>query len=311
MATDPITSTEYQTTETWLWILISRPLVSIDINDNSTHVPFPSQSSYEVFIDTPSPPYLIRPPPNYPFPAPTSWVVFAVPKAHVTVYDISTEQHSSSSSTSLLGKRDRSSRYGFSAEKGDRKVTRRRDYDFSHAGLPIFEFSSATLFPSRSSPLPFLSIERLGPFSPSDRYELLPASVYASLKAQDAANRKADKMMSEMRGKKTALEGAVGEPCPYEGHWWGRFWEEMWEDARRWKGIREAMGRGSCRVVLRWEEWEVQDLEMRTERMGVDVGGNRNTGTRTSERRHSGLGRVETPQGTMVRAKDKVKLKEQ
>jgi len=47
-------------------------------------------------------------------------------------------------------------------------------------------------------------------------------------------------------------------PGPNKGLWWKRFYESIYADVGRWKKVRSAMGRGKCRVVVRWVELEAQ-----------------------------------------------------
>ena len=45
-------------------------------------------------------------------------------------------------------------------------------------------------------------------------------------------------------------------PAPNRGKWWEVFYKSMYADCRKWEKVRTAMGRGKCRVVIRWEERE-------------------------------------------------------
>ncbi|KUJ15154.1 uncharacterized protein LY89DRAFT_735289 [Mollisia scopiformis] len=49
-------------------------------------------------------------------------------------------------------------------------------------------------------------------------------------------------------------------PSPYYGTWWKIFYEGIYADEARWRRIREAMGRGACRVVVRWEDWQIEEV---------------------------------------------------
>lgn len=39
-----------------------------------------------------------------------------------------------------------------------------------------------------------------------------------------------------------------------EGVWWNEFYREMTRDRIRWERTRRSMGRGRCRVVVRWQD---------------------------------------------------------
>jgi hypothetical protein len=50
-------------------------------------------------------------------------------------------------------------------------------------------------------------------------------------------------------------------PCPNKGIWWREFYKLVEEDYEAWKGIREAMERGKCRIMLRWDELKGEEDE--------------------------------------------------
>lgn len=64
----------------------------------------------------------------------------------------------------------------------------------------------------------------------------------------------------------------------------------MYVDRAMWRSVRRAMGRGKCRVVIRWSEFECGDVK------DVDMGELAGRGvkhkriTRSETRRRSGLG---------------------
>lgn len=85
------------------------------------------------------------------------------------------------------------------------------------------------------------------------------AALQEQRKERNESLKKEGFSQGQVQGDERMLSYGEGEgqgPCPYEGVWWERFWEEMWRDGQRWNGIRRAMGRGKCRVVLRWEVFE-------------------------------------------------------
>lgn len=49
--------------------------------------------------------------------------------------------------------------------------------------------------------------------------------------------------------------GGVGVQSPNRGVWWEVFYKRMYEDRARWRAVKRAMGRGKCRVVVRWVEF--------------------------------------------------------
>jgi len=132
-------------------------------------------------------------------------------------------------------------------------VYKRKDFDISHNGLPIFEFNSCSLFNGNQQPN-FLSVEGIGPWYEGDEYEELGKGEYRAL---------VERYLEENEGGGKGM----GRPSPYRGTWWAEFYRRVGEDAQRWEEIRGAMGRGKCRVVVRWREWvesggEEEDVEM-------------------------------------------------
>jgi hypothetical protein len=305
---DADTGVEKQTNEAWLWILISRPMVSFDPNDKSTYVA-PTSSEF----DTPSsdsrqyhtPPSntskldgatLPTTPPNFPSPIPTSWVVFAAPVAHLTVLPQQTEDLPLPSP----------SPYPFANGK-TKQVQKRRDYDFSHAGTPLFEFSSNSVFTNGSPSLNFLSVENIGPWSASDPYGELSEEEYAVSRQIFNDNCEHRRFQSKSQAEHdndglnrcgeydsddeaAGINYGVGVAAPNKGIWWKEFYRRMYVDRAMWRSVRRAMGRGKCRVVVRWNEFEggdVGDVDME-ELAGQGVKHKRVT--RSETRRRSGLG---------------------
>ncbi|KAG0652495.1 hypothetical protein D0Z07_0654 [Hyphodiscus hymeniophilus] len=291
---------EILSTETWLWILISRPLVSYDPRDTSTFVA-PKGSSRtspagDMFYTPRS--YMtspqkepIRPtPPNFPHATPLSWVVFAAPKAHVTTYP------------STIAKQDGTITHKvYPLATPSRKVVKRTDYDFSFSGIPLFEFSSAEFVASSTARTEFLSIEQMGAWYESDDYAAYTEDEYKrmfSLWEDGEWGVNAGKPQAQSFDPDGRPTGPM--PSPNRGVWWKIFFERMSKDVERWKKIRTAMGRGKCRVVVKWNEYP-NDEALDT----GEAGGEKHSGakkgpgkrlTRSESRRRSGLA-AEVPVG--------------
>jgi hypothetical protein len=299
--TDPQTGAELPTTEPWIWFLISRPILTLSATDTSTR-PRQNQnqgspstpelrstsstsSKYWTPSTQPSPNENPTPtgyptaPPNFPHPYPTSWLVFACPTAHVTSYPSVVETPSSSTSpeTSTQTKPNypflRSNNTNVAARRG-KKIHKRKDFDFSHQGTPLFEFSSLDLFPTTSNSQQtrsFLSVENLGRFfHGQDEYDEFSDEEYKSVIQQweDCGYRLGDREMDggrsrdgDDRGEEEGHEREKELPSPYKGHWWESFYEGMYRDAARWSRVRAAMGMGMCRVVVRWVEYQPDTSE--------------------------------------------------
>lgn len=207
-----------KSSETWLWILIQRPIVSMDRNDTTTEVSPTDHPSTKL-------------PANFPSPTPDSWVVFAAPLAHVTAYRERIEKvPSGEGAIGMLG--------GKSI-----KLQKRVDYDFSHDGVPLFEFSSSALFGSRETE--FLSVENMVEFDKEDGFESYSEEEYGEIY---------DKWVVAGGSEK---DGVGKIPCPNKGEWWKEFYRRVGEDAEKWKKVKSAMERGKCRVVLRCAQFEL------------------------------------------------------
>ncbi|KAH8596883.1 hypothetical protein B0O99DRAFT_739984 [Bisporella sp. PMI_857] len=298
---------EVKGTQTWIWILIQRPVISIDASEKSTYVAPPTlkagdgglvdldeqnlrtdrnfkiedntetSDENEAKLEQNAVP---RPPPNFPAPIPLSWVVIAAPLDHVTQHPITADSTSRkpSMAAQFLKKQKRSNK------KTGYMECKRADYDFSHAGVPIFEFSSAELFstpfasfveeqkgshkednrenPVKIMPIPFLSVENIGPFSQYDQY--LPYTPTQFQQVRNLFTQGFQETKGSCPSKPEASEGVgggvienggAGGPSFYRGIWWDTFWREMYHDATRWRDVKRAMARGRCRVVVRWVEW--------------------------------------------------------
>ncbi|KAE9365776.1 hypothetical protein N431DRAFT_472371 [Stipitochalara longipes BDJ] len=307
------------TLQPWLWLLISRPLLSINAKNISTRPPHQNKishpSSTPQTFHTPStslcPPSPLAPdseygstlPPNFQTPVQTSWMVFASPLENVTSYPEAVDaQPPRQMSLSSLPKFRPSSSYQHS---GGRKVYKRRDFDFSHNGCPVFEFntSSSTLFPSTSSQtaIPqFLEVGEIGPFYAGDEFSLCDEKEF-------------DERIKAAEVKVEGEEGVRKVESPFQGQWWKVFYEGVSEDVARWEGIRSAMARGKCRVVVRYTEFEDDRDKMDIDPVGLGLSGfeggfgggmgegkkikerlvGRQRLTRSETRRRSGLGMSE------------------
>ncbi|KAH6662253.1 hypothetical protein B0J14DRAFT_687243 [Halenospora varia] len=255
---DPTTGQVFQTTETWIWFLISRPLLTLtssssssDDDDPSTstttsaaastgNTPFYSPQTHSSRIPPAAHPI---PPPNFPHPIPTSWVVFALPLANCTAYTESIEDLSSSSSSERETSFD-SAYHSFSQRK-DNVIHKRADFDLSHSGIPIFEFSQKPkgLFKNWAE-----FCAKHGELDLNSGEPTHEDSVYGpGVKGEFLC---VDEMPGWDRGKDNdaGFNGSVGK------EWWDKWNTGMACEVERWGDIKRAMGRGKCRVVVRWEE---------------------------------------------------------
>ena len=123
----------------------------------------------------------------------------------------------------------------------------RADYDFSHDGLPLFEFSNTDFFAGHRTD--FLSVEKMGGFHPSDEYLPYSDDEYRVLYEAWVADGSSE------------TDAFGSKPCPNKGVWWTQFYCRVWEDCEGWRKVKEAMGRGKCRVVLRWDEYKGHDYK--------------------------------------------------
>lgn len=99
-------------------------------------------------------------------------------------------------------------------------------------------------------------------------------------------------------------------PAPNRGVWWKVFYERMYEDVARWDKVRKAMGRGKCRVVIRWIEALAEEGVETGQRgavagkQGLGVGGKKGAQgkrlTRSETRRRSGLSLSDPAMGLAI-----------
>ncbi|TGO65673.1 hypothetical protein BOTNAR_0075g00230 [Botryotinia narcissicola] len=231
----------------WLSIFIQRPLVTATS-------PSPALHSTSTTTTTP---------PNFPSPTPTTWLCIAVPISNITSYPI---QPDTTIPPSLLESTFSHSQHGLPTKK----IAKRQDYDFSFQGTPIFEFSTRALFPQPENPFPntaptadFLSIEVPRPYDPSDPYlEFLPQISRNPVLLQREVRKYA--RAAGVAGEELHTYGDVmvdesgvdvsEEVSPNEGIWWCEFYRGITRDRIRWERVKRCMGRGRCRVVLRWQD---------------------------------------------------------
>lgn len=311
---------EFATTETWLWILISRPLISYDPTDASTYVPpsSPSIDSHATDVSStpqsavPAPEPTLKPtPPNFPHPTPLSWVVFAAPKAHVATYPETVENHDGDGSIAQ-----------FPFTSPSKTVHKRNDYDFSFSGIPLFEFSSGETFSvgiyNKKQRPEFLSIESMGGFYESDLYKPYGKEEYLRHCQLWRDGEWPPGQWAGIPKKQRYYDDDVhgmprgSMPPPNRGAWWKSFYDRMGKDVERWKKIKTCMGRGKCRVVVRWieppqDETMEDQVDVRWEqggrwKQGVGAGSKKvMQGKRkmmADSRRRSGLGVIrEQPAG--------------
>ncbi|KAF5871809.1 uncharacterized protein Bfra_008833 [Botrytis fragariae] len=177
-----------------------------------------------------------------------------------------------------------------------KKIAKRQDYDFSFQGTPIFEFSTRILFPQPENPFPntaptadFLSVEVPRSYNSDDPYLPFPLQVSQNpgllqrevRKYARAAGVKGEELctygdlMTDESG-----EDVSEEASPNEGIWWCEFYRGITRDRIRWERVKRCMGRGRCRVVLRWQDVpdEMKRLGGRsTSTSGVGLGLSRHT----------------------------------
>lgn len=274
--------------ETWTWFLISRPILSISASDVSTrpygnslasHWSVSNSSSqasteyHEGFYVEPEPAFTTNmgPPPNFPRPIPTSFVVFACPSTNLTQYDEITETMAPTPANTPFSRNNIPGVPG----TGGKKIYKRKDYDLSHQGVPLFEFGG-TKFVSSNTCGQFLSVEALGPWYDNDPYLLINPEAYQYLKtnwlesiAEDVQD-ECEELVGE--GRQRFIRNYMNEPpAPFEGIWWERFYRGIYEDCERWRSVRRAMALGKLRVIVRYTEYEAaypvpkdlnQDAEM-------------------------------------------------
>ncbi|KAH7397606.1 hypothetical protein BKA64DRAFT_753169 [Cadophora sp. MPI-SDFR-AT-0126] len=302
--TDPITDLLTQGTQTWIWFLISRPILTLSPTETNTD-PFPESEEWaRLGIRALQPPKVIRPPPDFPMPIPTSYVVFACPASNITAYpdckddaapaDLSptstvpsipyihnlppSYRLSNSNPYSRSRPRAPSTTESDTSPSQPKKIYKRKDYDFSFQGTPLFEFSSLSS-PHITAPIhnpqnphnphhphnpstpnehtfTILSIDSLGSWYPTDSSGPCTLLEYQSrLQAWefDIENLSREERKDDDRKYR---DRSAEVPHARVGKWWDMFYEDVYREESRWRRVRECMSRGKCRIVVRWVESE-------------------------------------------------------
>lgn len=109
----------------------------------------------------------------------------------------------------------------------------------------------------------FLSVDGLKPYDPKDPYlefpaeiaqcpELIHAIAKSYAKSSGLSSAELQKFGKEMEDDQGV--DISEELSPNDGTWWNAFYRGMTKDRIRWEKIRRSMGRGRCRVVIRWQD---------------------------------------------------------
>ncbi|KAK0103715.1 hypothetical protein ONS95_005722 [Cadophora gregata] len=293
---NPTTGLPTQGTQTWIWFLISRPILTLSPTETNTD---PDLSGHyekwaKLGIWTPKPLSVVRPPPDFPMPVPTSYVVFACPASNVTAYPDCKDDHAPpdppatsyirtlapSYRTSQLNSRSRprdpSPSEPDTTPSPPKRIYKRKDYDFSFQGTPLFEFFSLSsphfTVPSPNPTTPhsltttindpndhafaILSIDNIGSWYATDasgpctlaEYQTRVQDWEAEIENLSREERKDDDR--KYRDRSTEV------PHARVGKWWDVFYEGVYKEESRWRRIRESMSRGKCRIVIRWVDAE-------------------------------------------------------
>jgi hypothetical protein len=307
------------TLQTWVWFLISRPVLSISEADHTTRPrtnAFTSNCNdhfakggptqfYSQFEDPhinaePSPLTThMTPPPNFPNPIPTSFIVFALPSSNLTPYDEITETIIPTPFATPVPVS--CNRRPWVTIPLGKTIYKRKDYDLSHQGIPLFEFGGAAKVFGEDSIEQFLSVEALGPWYEGDPYASQKPEDYEELhrRWKQAIDEDAQEECMELAAQglsRNIRDPRHEPPTPFQGIWWDRFYKGIYEDAERWRAVRRAMGVGHLRVVVRWVEYEPKyypDLgssDEDSQMSGMDAGGAYGIGDRAEQGNTSGTG---------------------
>ncbi|KAE8441034.1 hypothetical protein EG329_006098, partial [Mollisiaceae sp. DMI_Dod_QoI] len=171
------TRREAITYQKWIWFFIARPVITFNKNksvqshhSSESSLSSPEDNFYTPLSDMRSPIDLpepsSKPPPNFPDPIPVAWMIFASPIDHLTTYPTQVENiivkdpSNGAHTTNRYGDENQppSPNLRIPAKRSNpftqpsssklpnakRMTHKRTDYDFSHQGLPLFEFSNAT-----------------------------------------------------------------------------------------------------------------------------------------------------------------------
>jgi hypothetical protein len=181
--------------------------------------------------------------------------MFVAPLSHVSAYPT---QHDTVIPSSLLEQTVNSR--GIPTTK----VALRQDFDFSFQGVPVWEFSNKSYLPTTHTYSVFTDPE-IPPIVPSKNFlslSLPPLSLLMdqSFSVYPAGTDLLAKTASYFYGHGGTPEEFAElveqglDKCVFMGEWWQEFYIKMAEERTRWRRVRESMGRGKCRVVIRWQE---------------------------------------------------------
>jgi len=197
--------------------------------------------------------------PNLPYPIPTSSVIFALPKAHCTTYPVRTEDfhsHSSPKKETLPFRHTYNKPLPSTSKpkpKESNTINKRTDIDLSFSGLPIFEFSPKSTESELSTWSSYITTLATHPSIAS-----LPTSKYET---------------ELLRLEKLHSDGIDGFWLSVDGAE-KRFNEGLIKEVEKWQEIKACMGRGKCRLVLRWSESKVEAEDGEAfEGLGMGLGG--------------------------------------
>ncbi|KAM3075545.1 hypothetical protein ACMFMG_007687 [Clarireedia jacksonii] len=181
--------------------------------------------------------------------------MFAAPLSNVSAYPI---QHDTEIPSFLLESTVNSRRLPTT------KIALRQDFDFSFQGVPIWEYSDKSYLPTIHT-----YSESLDPTTsnivPSKNFLSMSLPPVSSLADQSSSAYPAGadlltKTVSYLyrhHGTPEEFTDLVEQgldKCVFEEEWWQEFYIRMAEDRSRWRKVRDCMGRGKCRVVVRWQE---------------------------------------------------------
>jgi hypothetical protein len=113
----------------------------------------------------------------------------------------------------------------------------------------------------------YLSVDNIGTWHPSDKYlpKPTPPSTFSkaarkALRNHNDAKSGSNKENIPQGGRAPVEVNEYGEQMttpvlnPFQGRWYKVFYDKLNEDAKRWLDIRNAMGKGMCHIVVRWQE---------------------------------------------------------
>lgn len=205
--------------------------------------------------------------PNFPTHPYAPWVVIAAPLAHLTVYPETIDYPDSEAEDTPRARFLKKQKC-----RGGHVLQKRGDYDFSHGGVPIFEFSNETnkdpFFDPKHYPFlaaPYLSVEGIGAYHFPDPYAIMPVKEWHVAQAAIAEYSNAveehnaavfKQIVDDRRDGSAVANRGFGNASPFYGLWWRQFYDGVAGDMAKWRNVKRCMGRGGCRAVVRWSEWK-------------------------------------------------------